>query len=122
VAAANVFPLVEETLPRSLFGKPNRRSYRAAVKKVILDLQASRGMSDLELADLIGCHKDTIENAREEVGDLTALILFNIAYAFGEAAIDPVRQLYLCAPVDPLTKDELIRKAVGLLNQAEAME
>lgn len=118
----NVFPLAEETLPRSLFGKPNRRSYRAAVKKIILDIQACRGMSDLELADLIGCHKDTIENAKEEAGDMSVLILLHIAYAFGEAAIDPVRQLYLCAPVDPLTKDEMIRKAVGMLNQAEAME
>lgn len=122
MTAPNVFPLVEETLPRSLFGKPNRRSYRAAVKKIILDIQAGRGMSDLELADLIGCHKDTIENAKEEAGDLSVLILLHIAYAFGEAAIDPVRQLYLCAPVDPPTKDGLIRKAIGLLNQAEAME
>ena len=122
MTAANVYPLPEETLPRSLFGKPTRRSYRAAVKRVILDLQARKSLSDLELADLIGCHKDTIENAKEEANDLSVLILLHIAYAFGEEVIDPVRQLYLCAPVDPLTKDGLIRKAVGLLNQAEAME
>jgi hypothetical protein len=79
-------------------------------------------MSSLELADLIGCHKDTIENAIDEANDLSVLILLHIAYAFGEEAIEPVRQLYLCAPVDPLTKDALIRKAVGLLNQAESME
>lgn len=122
MSEANVFPLSQETLPRSLFGKPNRRSYRAAVKKVVLDIQAQQSLSDLELADLVGCHKDTIENAKEEAGDLSVLILLNIAYAFGEPAIEPVRELYLCAPVDPPTRSDLIRQAVRLLNQAETME
>ena len=107
----NVLPLGAETLPRSLFGKPSRRSYRAAVKQVVLDIQARKGLSDLELADLIGCHKDTIENARNEETSLDALILLNIAYAFGEEAIHPVRNLYLFAAVEKLTPLERIARA-----------
>jgi transcriptional regulator with XRE-family HTH domain len=118
----NVYPLPAETLPRSLFGRPSRNTYRAAVKKVILDAQARYGLTDLELADLIGCHKETIENARGGETSLDVITLLNIAYAFGEEAIEPVRNLYLFAPAEQPTKNSLIRKAMGLLNQAEAME
>jgi transcriptional regulator with XRE-family HTH domain len=121
-AAPNTYPAGAETLPRSLFGKPSRNAYRAAIKKVILDVQARNGLSDLELADLVGCHKETIENARAEENSLDVLTLLNIAYAFGEDAIAPVRALYLCAPVGERDKDELIRRAMKLLSEAEAME
>jgi transcriptional regulator with XRE-family HTH domain len=110
-SAANAYPLGAETLPRSLFGKPTRRAYRAAVKQIVLDVQARKGMSDLELADLIGCHKETIENARNEETSLDVLTLLNIAYAFGEEAIWPVRNLYLFAAVEELTPLERIARA-----------
>lgn len=99
-AAVNIYPDTAETLPRSLFGKPSRRSYRAAIKEIILDIKARKSLSDLELADLLGCSKDTIENAQDEACSLDVVTLLNIAYAFGEDAIAPVRSLYLCAPVD----------------------
>jgi hypothetical protein len=122
-SAANVFPVGEETFPRSLFGKPSRNAYRAAIKRIILDLKASKGLSDWELAEQIGCHKDTIENAQDEACSLDVVTLLNIAYAYGEGAIEPVRSLYLCAPADePLTKNDHIRKAREHLNAAEAME
>jgi transcriptional regulator with XRE-family HTH domain len=111
MTAGNIYPLDAETLPRSLFGRPTRRAYRAAVKQIILDVQARKGLSDLELADLIGCHKETIENARNEVNSLDVLTLLNIAYAFGEEAIEPVRNLYLFAAVEELTPLERIARA-----------
>jgi DNA-directed RNA polymerase specialized sigma subunit len=116
---ANVFPQSEETFPRSLFGKPSRNAYRAAIKRIILDLKASKGLSDWELAEHIGCHKDTIENAQEMSSSLDVVTLLNVAYAFGEEAIDPVRQLYLCAPVDSETKDEKRRR---LIRELAALE
>lgn len=119
---SKVFPLGEETLPRSLFGRPTRRGYRAAVAQIIRDVKARHALSNEALADEIGCHKDTVANAEDEVGNLDPVTLLNIAFRFGEEAIRPVRQLYLCAPVDPPTKNGLIRRAVGLLNQAEDME
>jgi hypothetical protein len=118
-SSANVFPVGEETFPRSLFGKPSRNAYRAAIKRIILDLKASKGLSDWELAEQIGCHKDTIENAQEQACSLDVVTLLNIAYAFGEEAIDPVRQLYLCAPVDSETKDEKRRRLIRELANLE---
>lgn len=119
-SAANVFPTGKETFPRSLFGKPSRRSYRAAIKQIILDLKARRGLSDLELADLIGCHKDTIENAQDEACSLDVVTLLNIAYAFGEETIDPVRQLYLCAP--PASDETIPEKRRRLLRELQSLE
>lgn len=107
----NTYPPVTETFPRSLFGRPTRKAYRAAVKRIVLDVQARKGLSDLELADLIGCHKETIENARNEVNSLDVLTLLNIGYAFGEEAIQPVRNLYLHAAVEPLSPLERIARA-----------
>jgi len=110
-SAPNTYPLGAERLPRSLFGKPTRAVYRSAVKQIILDVQARNGLSDLELADLIGCGKDTIENARNEDNSLDVLTLLNIAYAFGEEAIQPVRNLYLFAAVEEMTPAERIERA-----------
>jgi transcriptional regulator with XRE-family HTH domain len=121
-SSPNVFPSGEETFPRSLFGKPSRNAYRAAIKRIILDLKAAKGLSDWELAEQIGCHKDTIENAQEMSSSLDVVTLLNVAYAFGEEAIDPVRQLYLCAPVDSETKDEKRRRLIRELAALEDVE
>lgn len=118
-SAANVFPRTEENLPRSLFGKPKSRSYRAACKQIVLDVQARQRLSDQELADIIGCHKDTIQNVKEEACDLSAVTLLIIAYAFGEESIRPVRELYLCKPAEQPTALSEIEKARQALNAAE---
>jgi transcriptional regulator with XRE-family HTH domain len=93
-----------------------------AVAEIVRDVKSKHKLSNERLAELIGCEKQTVANAENENCDLQAVTLMRIAYAFGEEAIAPVRTLYLCAPVDPPTKDGLIRRAIGLLNQAEAME
>jgi transcriptional regulator with XRE-family HTH domain len=120
--AANLYPRTEETFPGSLFGAPKRDSYRAAVKQVILDVKARSGFDSEQLGEKLGISKDTVENAENMVCSLEAVTLLKIAFHYGEEAINPVRTLYLCAPVDPPTKDDLIRRAIGLLNQAEGME
>jgi transcriptional regulator with XRE-family HTH domain len=89
---------VPETIGRSLFGKPSSRSYRTAVAQAIRDIKARNQLSNEALADVIGCSEQTVANAENEVGDLTAVILLNLAYAFGEDSIESVRSLYLCAP------------------------
>jgi transcriptional regulator with XRE-family HTH domain len=119
----NVLPLgAESSLPRSLFGRPAKGTYRAAVAQIIRDVKARQKLSNERLGEIIGCSGDTVSNAENEIGNLDAVTLLSIAYAFGEDAIGPVRQLYLCSPVEPPTKDGLIRRAIGLLNQAEEME
>jgi DNA-binding XRE family transcriptional regulator len=103
---ANIYPSPRETFPGSLFGRPSRRSYRAAVKQVVLDVKARNGMSSEDLAERIGVSKDTIDNAESETCSMEAVSLFAIAYFFGEEAIEPVRQLYLCAPAEEATVDD----------------
>jgi DNA-binding XRE family transcriptional regulator len=112
----------EGTMPRSLFGRPSNRTYKAAVAQIIRDVKSRHKLSNERLAEIIGCSETTVFNAENEASDLAAVTLLSIAYAFGEEAIDPVRQLYLCAPIDPPTKDSLIKRAIGLLNKAEGME
>lgn len=118
-SAANVFPSDEETLPRSLFGRPTRRAYRAAVADIVRTVKASERLTNEGLADRIGCHEDTVKNAENEVGSLDPVTLFGIAYEFGEEAIQPVRDLYLCAPAEPLTPKGLLGKAIGVLSRLE---
>lgn len=103
-SAPNVLYSAPETFTRSLFGRPSSGSYRAAIAAVIRNLKAAHRLSNERLAELVGCSEQTIANAEGEKAenDLKAVTLLNIAYAFGEEAIAPVRNLYLCAPaVEP---------------------
>lgn len=94
MSGGNVLPHRPAGLP--LFEAPKQKTFRAGVAKVIRDLKAVQGLSNVELAEAIGCCADTISNAENENNDLSAVILLRIAFHFGEAAIEPVRQLYLC--------------------------
>ena len=121
--AANVIPLGEEIsrLPRSLFGRPSTRSYRVAVAEIVRNVKARHRLSNERLAEIVGCDKDTIANAENEATNLNAVTLFSIAYAFGEATIEPVRQLYLCAPPEPSSILTEIDRAGQALNAARKL-
>lgn len=110
---ASVSCLAPETIgvARSLFGRPTSKSYRVAVAQIIREVKARHRLSNEALAELIGCAEQTVANAENECGDLTAVILLNLGYAFGEEAIEPVRQLYLCAPVNPPSLIDRIERA-----------
>jgi predicted transcriptional regulator len=86
-----------------LFGPPVQKSYRSAVAKCIRDVKAVHGLSNITLAEYLGCSDQTIANAENEENDLSGVTLMRIAYQFGEVAIEPVRALYLCASYDPVT-------------------
>lgn len=106
-------------MPRSLFGKPTGRSYRAAVAQIIRAIKASNKLSNEALAEEIGCSESTVYNADNENGDLSAVYLLSIAFAFGEEAIEPVRALYLCAPSEAPTKAERFRRLHAELDALE---
>ena len=111
-SAPNVLYPAPENFSRSLFGRPNSGSYRAAVAQVIRDVKARHKLSNERLAEIIGCSEQTIANAETDRAEnnLNPVTLLNIAYAFGEEAIEPVRSLYLCAPVEqPTIADRLDR-------------
>lgn len=73
--------------------RPTTKSYRTAVKQVVLNVQALHGLSDGDLAERLGCSSGTIKNARNEAGNLDGVTLVNVEYEFGPAALDPVLAL-----------------------------
>jgi transcriptional regulator with XRE-family HTH domain len=99
----------------SLFGRPVNGSYRRAVADCIRAVKARHGLTNVALADYLGCSKDTVANAENENGNLDAVTLLNIAFVFGEGAISPVRELYLCRESKPLTVEEEIDDVIGSL-------
>lgn len=96
-----------------LFDPPRQKAFRAAVAKVIRDVKAAQSLSNVTLAEEIGCCADTISNAENENNDLSAVILLRIAYRFGESAIDPVRSLYLRRYEQPKTLTERFDDALA---------
>ena len=82
-------------------------------------MKARHKLSNERLAELIGCEKQTVANAENENGDMLAVTLLRIAYAFGEESIAPVRQLYLCAPVDEPDELEFCRRSIRELTKLE---
>jgi transcriptional regulator with XRE-family HTH domain len=104
---------------RSLFGKPTGRTYRSAVAQAVREIKAAHRLSNEQLAERVGVSEGTIYNAENEAGDLAAVTLLNLAYAFGESAIAAVRDLYLCAPAEPLTPAERVERAMRELRLAQ---
>ena len=105
---------------RVLLGAPTRGAYRAAVAAIIRDLKAVHGLSNERLAERLRCSESTIFNAENENGNLDAVTLLTIAFEFGEAAIDPVRQLYLCAATEQPDGLGLIERGIALLRKERA--
>lgn len=117
-SAFNVLREQPESFTRSLFGRPTSNSYRAAVSQVIREVKARHKLSNERLAELIGCSEQTIANAESDRAEnnLNAVTLLNIAYAFGEEAIAPVRALYLCAPTEQPTANVRIDRIEREIN------
>lgn len=120
-SAPNVLYRGPETFTRSLFGRPSSGSYRAAVAQMIRDVKAQHKLSNERLAEIVGCSEQTVANAETDRAEnnLNPVTLLNFAYAFGEDAIDPVRQLYLCAPARDETPTE---KRKRLIRELAALE
>jgi DNA-binding XRE family transcriptional regulator len=116
---SNILRQAGQSLERSLFGRPSSRAYRSAVAQCIRETKARHKLSNEALSETLGCSETTIFNAENESGDLSAVTLLNLAYAFGEETIAAVRELYLCAPAEPLTAQARIDRAIQELRLAE---
>lgn len=73
--------------------RPTTKSYRKAVKKIVLALQAAHELSDAELAERVACSEGTIANARKETASIGGVTLANIEHEFGPSAVDPFMAL-----------------------------
>jgi DNA-binding XRE family transcriptional regulator len=122
-SAPNVLCPGPEIFSRSLFGRPSSGSYKTAVAQMIRDVKARYRLSNERLAEIVGCSEQTIANAETERAEnnLNPVTLLNFAYAFGEEAIAPVRDLYLCKPASQPSALSEIEKARQALNAAEKM-
>lgn len=110
--APNVLPL---------FDPPVRKSYRAAVKQRVETAKKLSGLTWDDLAESLGCSKDTLTNAVTEENDLSGVTLLRIGYVYGEDAIAPamglVRRRY-AEPVSAARADRFRR----LHAELEALE
>lgn len=79
--------------------------YRRAVARIIRDLQAMHGLTDLEFAERVGCSIGTVRNARNEESDLGAVWLARIEQRFGAGSIDPYLNLAGARSVPLRTSD-----------------
>lgn len=126
MTSGNVLPITDGAsefapISRSLFGRPTKATYKAAVARVIRKVKADNDLTNIRLAEILACDEKTIRNAEsEDNGCLDPVILMNLGYAYGEAALEPVRQLYLCAGVEPLTPAERIARATREIIAATA--
>lgn len=73
--------------------RPTTKSYRSAVKRIVLGVQGEHDLNDAELAERLGCSSGTVKNARTEATNLDGVTLANIEYEFGPAALDPFLEL-----------------------------
>ena len=73
--------------------RPTKKSYRAAVKRIILAIQADHDLNDEELAERLACSAGTVANARKEQNNLDGVTLASIEFEFGPGAIDPFMAL-----------------------------
>jgi hypothetical protein len=103
--------------------RPTRHAYREAVADIVRSIKAQHRLSNEALGDVVGCHEDTIKNAENQAGNLDAVTLLALAWAFGEEAIAPVRSLYLRSGPDLPTALERLerieREAAALKRELE---
>jgi hypothetical protein len=107
--------------------RPTTKSYRAAVKAVILGVQGQHSLNDPELAERLGCSAGTVKNARTEAGNIDGVTLLNVEYEFGPSALDPVMALggSRCVPLnvghdDTVNAPMEISEALHLLIAAQS--
>lgn len=107
--------------------RPTTKSYRSAVKQVILGVQGQHGLNDPELAERLGCSASTIKNARTEASNLDGVTLLNVEYEFGPSALDPVVSLggSRCVPLHVSDNDTVnapieLSEALHLLISAQS--
>ena len=115
-------PSVPRRVPRILGDLPRltQSSYREAVSQTIASRQASEGLSDQDMADLLGTSAATVGNARNRKGDLSSVSLLAVGKAFGAAELNTVLALIgaKAVPADTICCDNVAHIPVQI---AEAL-
>ena len=80
----------------SVLGKSVRltqNSYREAVSQTVSALAAPEGLTDQDMADLLGNSAASVGNARNKKGDLSAVAMLSIGKAFGPESLNTILSL-----------------------------
>ncbi|AOF97888.1 hypothetical protein [Sphingobium sp. RAC03] len=80
----------------SVLGKLPRltqSSYREAVSQTVSGLAAPEGLTDQDMAELIGNSAASVGNARNKKGDLSAVAMLSIGKAFGPESLNTILAL-----------------------------
>ncbi len=99
-----------------LFDPPRQKSYRVAVANIIRKVKARHELSNVTLAERIGCCAETIGNAENENTDLNAATLARIGYEFGPDAVQPFVDLFVRRYEAPRTLFERLDDALADLD------
>lgn len=84
-------PTPNVLLPLAL---PTQKLLRAAVARIIRDVQALHSETDQDTADRLGISVGTVRNARNEATDLNALTIARIGAVYGAQSLAPYNSLY----------------------------
>lgn len=93
-----------EVLP--LYDPPRQKAYRSAIAKIIRNIKSARDLTNVELAEEIGCSAETISNAENENNDLSAVTFLRLGYYFGEDALAPALELFRRSHAEPKSLGE----------------
>lgn len=101
---------------------PRQKSALCAISKIVRDLKAEHGLTNVELAEEIGVSAETISNAENENNLLNLVTFLRIWYEFGEDAVRPILNLAERQyAFEPETADDhiaAIRKHLDALERA----
>jgi transcriptional regulator with XRE-family HTH domain len=96
---------------------------RAAVARIIRDIQAQHHETDQDTADRLGISIGTVRNARNEDTDLNALTIARIGAVYGAQALSPYNSLYGAAAHGIASQDAAplaeLADALAALHRAE---
>lgn len=69
-------------------------AYRDAVAEIIRTVKFKHKLTNIQLADLVGCSDGTISNAENAHGSLDPNTLIRMANVFGPQIMQPIRDIY----------------------------
>lgn len=101
---------------------PTTDCVRAAYANVIRDIQREHDLTDLQLAERIGVHVNTIQRARNKLATLDSVAEARLGAAFGEEAMQPIKALWGREEADCNEPVGALADALSALSRAKGLK
>ena len=94
-------------------------NYRAAVSRIVCDVQRDTGLPWVEIAERIGVSVGTIYAARDKASDLSGLYLMRLATVFGASYLNPLLKIaqVQAAPLDGSLEADILPMLTALTHK-----